>query len=132
MLRGIAMRPAASRRALAAVLALTLAPMLLPALAAAPPPEPVPPPAMSGPPPLAVGMRPDDMRGQARMADELSRGTRADADTFERALTTPAVRAELERVLKRQLPDDALRAMATQARAESDYWLNYRQGIARV
>ncbi|HEX3535525.1 MAG TPA: hypothetical protein VHU15_02040 [Stellaceae bacterium] len=122
----------ASRRALAAVLALTLVPMLLPALAAAPPPEPVPPPAMPGPPPLAVGIRPDDIRGQARMADELSRGTSADAATFERALTTPAVRAELERVLKRPLPDDALRAMAAQARAESDYWLRYRQGMERV
>lgn len=125
------MRPAVSRRALAAVLALTLAPMLLPAMAAAPP-EPVPPPAVPGPPPLAAGMRPDDIRGQARMADELSRGTHADADTFERALTNPAVRAELERVLKRPLPDDALRAMAAQARAESDYWLRYRQGMQRV
>jgi hypothetical protein len=118
------------RRALTIVRALTLAPLL--AAAAPPALEAVPPPATPGPPPLAIGLRPDDMRGQARMADELSRGTHADADTFERALTTPAVRAELERVLKRQLPDDALRAMAAQARAESDYWLRYREGIERV
>jgi hypothetical protein len=66
------------------------------------------------------------------MADELYRSTRADADTFERAMTNPAVRTELEHSLNTPLPDDTLRSMATQARAESDYWLRYRVGLQRV
>src|SRR5207248_4701792 len=73
-----------------------------------------------------------NMRRQARSADEMARSTRADAETFERALTNPAVREELQHALNKPLPDDVLKAMAVQARAESDYWLRYRTGIEQV
>jgi len=73
------------RRGLAAALAMTLAPLLLPVLAnaAAPEAEAVPPPALNAlPPPMAVRpgvpVNPGEMRRQARMANELYRSTSAD------------------------------------------------------
>ncbi len=107
--------------------ALALAPLMFlaeSAVAAAPPPptlEEMPPP---------VGL--EEMRRQRRMSGDLYRATSSDAATFEKAMTTPAVRAELERVLKKPLDDQTLRAMATQSRAESEYWGRYKYGIEMV
>jgi len=127
------------RRGLAAALAMTLAPLLLPVLAnaAAPEAEAVPPPALNAlPPPMAVRpgvpVNPGEMRRQARMANELYRSTSADADTFDRALATPPLRTQLEHDLNKPLPDDTLKAMALQAHAEANYWLRYKQGIEQV
>ena len=103
-------------RALAATPALAL--LLLPAAVSAAVPEP------------AVSV--EEMRRQRRMSDDLYRATNSDASTFEKAIGDPAVRGELEKVLKKSLPDDTLRSMATQARAESEYWLRYRRGIESV
>lgn len=100
--------------------ALLLAPLLAwaaPALAATPPEA-------------AIG--PNDARHYREMADELYRATSSDAATFDRALRNPSVRAELERALKKKLPDPTLRSMAAQARAEADYWYNYRMGLIGV
>jgi hypothetical protein len=124
-------RPAVLRRALAIALAVVVFAPLLPATAAEPP-APVPPPAEVGGPPLAVKIVPMDARRRARTANELYQGTRADAETFERALKFPAMRTELEHALNKPLTDDMLRAMAAQAHAESEYWLRYREGIERV
>lgn len=145
------------RRLAALAIAAALAPLALaglPARADAPV-EQVPPPPMPGGPPVAASattVPPPLMRGgamtitpaprstepaaemrrQARMADQMYRSTRSDADTFERALTDPAVREELQRALKQPLQDDSLRLMATHARAEADYWFSYRRGIEQV
>jgi hypothetical protein len=74
----------------------------------------------------------DELRHDRRMADDLFRATTSDAAAFEKALTTPALRAELERTLNRQLSNDTLTAMASHARAEADYWQAYRIGIDRM
>ncbi|MBV8778093.1 MAG: hypothetical protein JO258_12940, partial [Alphaproteobacteria bacterium] len=74
----------------------------------------------------------DQLRRDLTMADELIRATSSDATAFERALRTPALRSELEQTLNRPLPDDTLRAMASHARAEADYWTSYRAGIEKV
>ncbi|HZT89466.1 MAG TPA: hypothetical protein VFA12_15940 [Stellaceae bacterium] len=121
-----------------------------PAPARAPPPPAAAPPPTSvpfipgSPPPGAapavsessvelatpfVPLPPGDLRRYRRMADELYRATSSDARTFERALENPGVRKELERVFKKPLPDDTLKAMAAQARNESEYWARYLQGM---
>lgn len=82
------------------------------------------------PPNAAVTL--DELRRDRRMADDLYRATSSDAAAFEKALRTPALRAELEQTLNRRLPDDTLKAMATHARAEADYWAAYRRGIERA
>jgi len=64
-----------------------------------------------------------------KTAEDLYAATRADAQTFERAITVPAVRKEVERVFKRKLSDEQLQAMALQANAEADYWRRYLQGL---
>jgi hypothetical protein len=66
------------------------------------------------------------------MADDLFKATSSDAAAFERALRTPALRSELEQTLNRPLPDDTLKAMASHARSEADYWAAYRSGIERT
>jgi hypothetical protein len=68
-----------------------------------------------------------ELRRYRNMASELYRATSADAETFRRALTNPAVREELERTLNKPLPDETLRAMIDHARAEA----NYRNGADR-
>jgi hypothetical protein len=77
----------------------------------------------------AVGI--DELRRDRRTADDLYKATIDDAAIFEKAIVTPALRAQLEETLHRQLTDDTLRAMASHARAEADYWMAYRRGIER-
>jgi len=67
-----------------------------------------------------------------KIAEDLYAATSADAQTFERAITVPAVRKEVERVFKRKLSDEQLQAMAVQANAEADYWRRYLQGLDRA
>ncbi|HVH81543.1 MAG TPA: hypothetical protein VM782_19235, partial [Stellaceae bacterium] len=74
----------------------------------------------------------EELRRDRRMADDLYKATTSDAAAFEKALLTPALRAELERTLNRPLPDDTLKAMASHARAEADYWAAYRVGIDKA
>jgi hypothetical protein len=74
----------------------------------------------------------DELRREYRMADDLFKATTSDAAAFDRALTTPALRTELEQTLNRQLSDSTLKALASHARAEADYWVAYRTGIERV
>ena len=102
------------------VLALALAPLLLfadVAVAAAPPEAP-------------AGI--EEARRQRKMAEDLARATASDAATFEKAMASPELRGELERVLHKPLPPETLRTMAAQARAEADYWNRYKDGIERV
>ena len=72
-----------------------------------------------------------ELRRQRKMADDLATAIAADAATFERALTSPQVRGQLERALHKRLSNETLQAMATHARAEADYWTKYRLGIDR-
>ena len=81
------------------------------------------------PPEPSVGV--DELRRQRKLADELATTIAADAGTFEKALRTPQLRAQLERTLNKKLSDETLSAMATQAHAEADYWSRYRLGIDR-
>jgi hypothetical protein len=67
-----------------------------------------------------------------KTAEDLYNATSADAQTFERAITVPEVRKEVERVFKRKLSDDQLQAMAVQAKAEADYWKLYLEGLERA
>jgi hypothetical protein len=83
--------------------------------------------AASTPPNPSIGL--DELRRDRRMADDLYKATTSDAAAFEKALITPALRAGLEQTLNRQLSDDTLKAMASHARAEADYWASYRAGI---
>lgn len=116
----------------AAALALSLA-LLLPAgVKAAAPPDAVPAPPAPGAPPAMSAAASDDMRAQARRADQMYRSTRDDAATFEKAIINLAVREQLEHALKTPLSDESLQLMATRARAEADYWLAYRRGIQQV
>jgi len=73
-----------------------------------------------------------EARRQRKTAEDLARATASDATTFERAVASPPLRAELERVLRRRLSPETLRSMAAQSRAESDYWTRYLRGIERV
>ncbi len=110
----------ARRKTRRALLALALAPLLSlaeTAEAAAPPEEVV-----SG----------GELRRQRRMADELYRAMTSDAASFERAISQPSVRAELERALKKELSDETLRAMVTRSQEEAAYWASYRRGIDQV
>jgi hypothetical protein len=83
--------------------------------------------AAATPPNPSIGL--DELRRDRRMADDLYKATTSDAAAFEKALRTPALRAELEQTLNRKLSDDTLTAMASHARAEADYWASYRAGI---
>jgi hypothetical protein len=74
----------------------------------------------------------DELRRDRRMADDLYQATSSDFAAFERALTMPALRTELEHALNRELSDDTLTAMASHARAEAEYWASYRAGIDQV
>jgi hypothetical protein len=74
----------------------------------------------------------DELRRDRRMADDLYKATTSDAATFEKALATPALRSELEQAMNRSLPDETLKAMASHARAEADYWAAYRRGLEQV
>jgi hypothetical protein len=74
----------------------------------------------------------DELRRDRRMAADLYSATTSDAATFEKAVRTPALRAQLEQTLNRQLPDDTLKAMAEHARAEADYWAAYGAGIDKM
>src|SRR5262249_15482628 len=102
------------------VLALALAPLLLVADVAA----------AAAPPEAPAGI--EEARRQRKMAEDLARATASDAATFEKAMASPELRGELERVLHKPLPPETLRTMAAQARAEADYWDRYKQGIERV
>lgn len=86
--------------------------------------------AAATPPNPGIGL--DELRRDLRMADDLFKATSSDAAAFERALRTPALRGELEQTLNRPLPDETLRAMASHARAEADYWAAYRSGVERT
>lgn len=72
---------------------------------------------------------PDELRRDRKMADDLASAIAADATTFEKALTAPQVREQLERALHKKLSNETLQAMASHARAEADYWSRYRHGI---
>src|SRR5215469_4334069 len=74
----------------------------------------------------------DELRRDRRLADDLYTATTSDAATFEKALSNPALRTELEHTLNRNLTDDTLKAMATHARAEADYWSAYRVGVDKM
>jgi len=89
-----------------------------PAIAAVPPADP---------PPSA-----DALRRDRRMATDLERAIAADAQTFDRALTQPQVRDQLERALHKKLSDDTLRSMSKQAHAEAEYWTRYRIGLELI
>jgi hypothetical protein len=86
--------------------------------------------AAATPPNPAVTL--DELRRDLRTADDLFAATSSDAAAFERALRTPTLRSELEQTLHRPLPDETLKAMASHARAEADYWAAYRTGIERA
>src|SRR5579862_9396230 len=72
---------------------------------------------------------PDELRRDRKMADDLASAIAADAATFEKALTAPQVREQLERALHKKLSNETLQAMAAHAHAEADYWSRYRRGI---
>ncbi|MBV9827910.1 MAG: hypothetical protein JO001_19945 [Alphaproteobacteria bacterium] len=72
------------------------------------------------------------MRRDRRMATDLERAIAADAQTFDRALTQPQVRDQLERALHKKLSDDTLRSMSKQAHAEAEYWTRYRIGLELI
>jgi hypothetical protein len=82
------------------------------------------------PPEAPAGI--EEARRQRNMAEDLARATASDAATFDKAIASPELRAELERALHKQLTPETLRTMAAQARAEADYWNRYRLGIERV
>ena len=69
---------------------------------------------------------------QRQMSEDLARATARDAATFEKAVTDPDLRAELERVLHKRLSPDTLRVMAAHSRAEAEYWSRYQRGIEQV
>jgi hypothetical protein len=81
--------------------------------------------------PPEVSVRSDELRRQRKLADELATTIAADAGTFEKALRSPQLRAQLERTLNKKLSDETLNAMASQAHAEADYWSRYRLGVDR-
>ncbi len=82
------------------------------------------------PPDTGAGI--NELRRDRRMAEQLYQATTSDAAAFEKALTTPALRMQLEHTLNRLLSDDTLTAMASHARAEADYWASYRVGIDKM
>jgi hypothetical protein len=82
--------------------------------------------------PKADTARENELSSYRKTAEDLYNATTSDAHTFERAITAPEVRKEVERVFKRKLSDEQLRGMAVQARAEADYWSRYLQGIERA
>ena len=88
--------------------------------------------AVAAVPPAQPPISTTELRRERRTADDLARAIGADADSFERALTTPTLRAQLERALHKKLSDDTLRAMASQARAEAEYWRKYRIGLELI
>jgi len=67
-----------------------------------------------------------------RTAEQLYQATSRDAETFEAALLIPEVRLKLEQALHQKLPDQALRGLASHAKAEARYWYSYMQGLERV
>jgi hypothetical protein len=69
---------------------------------------------------------------QRQMAEDLARATARDAATFEKAVTDPDLRGQLERVLHKRLSPDTLRSMAAHSRAEAEYWSRYQRGIEQV
>src|SRR5262249_34180849 len=81
--------------------------------------------------PPNTAARIEELRRQSRMAQDLATSIAQDAATLDRAIGAPPLRAQLERSLNKQLSDDTLRLMASQARAEVDYWALYRRGIDR-
>ncbi len=81
--------------------------------------------------PPEASVRIDELRRQRKMADELATTIAADAGTFEKALGSPPLRAQLERTLNKKLPNETLSAMAAQARMEADFWSRYRLGLDR-
>jgi hypothetical protein len=74
----------------------------------------------------------EEVRRQRQMAEDLAKATASDAATFQKAISSPQLRQELERTLHKQLTPDTLRIMAAQAQAEAEYWNRYRLGIERV
>jgi hypothetical protein len=80
-------------------------------------------------PSASVRLSTEEIRRERKNADDLERAISSDARTFEKALTAPQVRAQLERALHKKLSDNTLRAMVTQAHAEADYWSRYRIGL---
>ena len=76
--------------------------------------------------------RENELSSYRKTAEDLYNATTSDAHTFERAITDPAVRKEVERVFKRKLSDEQLKGMALQAKAEADYWSRYLQGLERL
>jgi hypothetical protein len=81
------------------------------------------------PPDTSAGA--EELRRQRKMADDLATAIAADAATFDKALTAPQLRDQLERALHKKLSDETLRSMAAHAHAEADYWSRYLRGIDR-
>jgi hypothetical protein len=79
--------------------------------------------------PPEASVRTDELRRQRKMADELATAIMADAATFEKAVGSPQLRAQLERTLNKKLSNETLSAMAVQAHAEAAYWSRYRLGL---
>jgi hypothetical protein len=67
-----------------------------------------------------------------RTAEELYKATSRDAETFEAALLIPEVRLKLERALHQKLPDQLLKRLASEAKAEALYWYKYMQDLDRI
>lgn len=81
--------------------------------------------AATQPDPTAI----EELRRERKTADDLATAIAADSATFEKALRSPQIRAQLERALHKRLSDDTLQRMSAQARAEAEYWTRYREGI---
>ena len=73
--------------------------------------------------------RVEELRRQRKTADELATSIGGDAATFEKAIGSPQLRAELERALHKNLSNETLSTMAAQAHAEAKYWSRYRLGL---
>jgi hypothetical protein len=74
--------------------------------------------------PAAFAAAPD-----RQAAQELYNATTADAEVFRKAIASPQLRKELERVFKQRLSDDTLQSMAEHARDEAEYWRQYMAGL---
>jgi hypothetical protein len=85
--------------------------------------------------PTAMASQPSSTPQRARelrqTAEQLYRATSSDAQTFEAALVIPSVRQKIVAVLRQDMSDEKLRALASQARSEALYWYAYMQGLER-
>lgn len=87
---------------------------------------------ISPPPRVPAALEPSQqLQSQLGIAANNYDVTVSDEAGFEKAMTVPALRAELERTLGKKLDDDTLRAMARHAHDEAAYWLSYKEGIEK-